>query len=60
LINEDKNELSKSKTKNFFSWLSFIIGVIVVLVLIGLVSIILSFFIRHKKQRHFKSVPVYV
>jgi hypothetical protein len=57
LINEEKNQLRKSKR---FSWIPFLIGVVVALSLILLISIILFLIAKHKKQPHFKPVPVYV
>jgi ABC-type antimicrobial peptide transport system permease subunit len=52
--------MSISKRKEFFSWLGILIGIIVVL---GLIFVIISIgfcVVRYRKQKHFKSVPVYV
>lgn len=43
-----------------FSWLSFFIGVAVVLFLLFIISIIIFLIVRYRKEHNFKPVPVYV
>ena len=43
-----------------FSWLSFFIGVGVVLLLLLIISLIVILVIKYRKEHNFKPVPVYV
>jgi lipoprotein signal peptidase len=56
-LSHDQIDGSKSKS---FSWLSFSIGVGVVLLSLLIISLIILFIIRYRKEHHFKPVPVYV
>ncbi len=53
------NQINGSKPESF-SWLSFFIGVGVVLLSLVIISLIILFVIRYRKEHNFKPVPVYV
>ncbi|CAF1085906.1 unnamed protein product [Adineta steineri] len=59
-INENISHPSKSKLKNIFSRIYFIIGVIFIFLLIIFIISIVFTILRYRKQKHLKPKPVYV
>ncbi len=59
LLELSDDPIGGSKSESF-SWLSFSIGVGVVLLSLLIISLIILFVIRYRKEHHFKPVPVYV
>jgi hypothetical protein len=59
LFEPSNNQINERKME-YFSWLSFFIGVSVVLLILLAINLIIFLVIRYRKEHHFKPVPVYV
>ncbi|CAF0840890.1 unnamed protein product [Adineta ricciae] len=55
-----KNKQNKSKTTDYFSWMTLLTGIMIVLFIVIIIMSIVFFVRRHRKQNQFIAVPVYM